>query len=248
MDPLIAASLIAGGTSLLGGGLNNMFGGGGSQGLSRDDQRWMADFSWKQSLRNEQFQQDLARNGIRMRVDDAVAAGLHPLVGAGINPASGGFSAGLFGGSPEMPKSRNFDFVGNAGQNIARAMTSTMTQDERLIQHANAIKAEAEADFAQSQALLARREVNGMGRTPPIPSHIQIQNPDGSSSMINNPDIAGGLMSDPLGAWGTSIHNTTRSISDSPKWGIIPGFLRGLVYTSDSAARGRDRRRYPIKR
>lgn len=205
----------------LGFGIYDRFAGDGSSDTAVNDTRFMNDFAWKQSLRNEEFQKELARNGIRMRVADAEAAGLHPLVGAGINPASGGFSTSGFVGAQQNPSPRQFN-APSFGQNISRAAAATMTEEERLLMHANTQKALAEADFAQSQAALARRQVANLGKTPPIPkSHIQIMNEDGSISTINNPDIAGAIMSDPLGMWGTSLSNTgdsIRRVRNAYKW------------------------------
>lgn len=218
--------------------------------LSRADQRWLADFQWKQSLRNEDFQHQLATNGIRLRVADAEAAGLHPLVGAGINPASGSFGMPISGGGGgESSGSKFASKLSDLGQNISRAAASTMTQDERLMLHANALKAQSEADLAHSQAALARAQTAQLGKNPPIPNaHTLIRNDDGSFSTINNPDLAGAIMSDPLGMWGTAVHNTISDTVKSPKWSIPGHFINSLNYQTDEAARGRDRRRYAPKR
>ena len=218
--------------------------------LSRADQRWLADFQWKQSLRNEDFQHELATHGIRLRVADAEAAGLHPLVGAGINPASGSFGMPISGGGGgESSGSKFASKLADMGQNISRAAASTMTQDERLVLHSNAMKAQSEADLARSQAALARAQTAELGKKPPIPNaHTLIRNDDGSFSTINNPDLAGAIMSDPLGMWGTAVHNTVSDIKHSPKWDIPGNFISGYRYRTDEDARGWDRRRYPPKR
>lgn len=221
MDPLIGASLIGAGASLGGGLMGNFLGGGTSEGLDRSEQRYMADFSMRMSERNEAFQNELARNGIRMRVADAEAAGIHPLAALGINPASGGFSAVMSGGSPQQKPSRDFHYISEMGQNIARAASAGQTQYERAMQDANLKRAQADADYATSNAILAQRQVVGAGKTPPIPTHISVMHPDGTTDTINNPDLAGAIMSDPLGMWGTSISNTIRDIRNSPKWQIL---------------------------
>lgn len=69
------------------------------------------------------WQKKLANKGIRMRVDDAKAAGIHPLYALGAQvptyaPVSTAF------GSP------NFDFVGRMGQDLGRAAAASMTPKE----------------------------------------------------------------------------------------------------------------------
>lgn len=83
-------------------------------------------FQADQAAIDRSMQREFAENGIRMRVTDAVAAGLHPLVGAGVNPVSynpigvGGDSASSVGYSPS-----------HMGQDVSRAIQATRTATER---------------------------------------------------------------------------------------------------------------------
>lgn len=199
-----------------------------------NDQRWMNDFAWKQALRNEEFQRDLAQNGIKMRVDDAVRAGLHPLVGAGINPASGGFGGAAFQ-APSQPSPKQFSNP-SFGQNISRALAATATSEEKQIRAIELARAQTQLEGDQIQNEIARRQLKQLGATPPMPPlHIRVRRDDGSEMIINNPDLAAGIMSDPLGAWGTSIKNTAEDVRSSPKWGILPGLVNErLNYRSDT--------------
>lgn len=163
MDPLVAAQ-VAGNVADIGFGLYDRFA-GNDGGIAQDDARWMNDFSWKQSLRNEVFQNDLARHGIKMRVDDAVSAGLHPLVGAGINPASGGYGGAVFSG---VPSAQGRSFRGSDfGQNISRAVSATRSLEEKQLMAVELRRQMAEADLAGTNAQIARRQLMEMSKSPP---------------------------------------------------------------------------------
>lgn len=194
------------------GSIAQMFGGGGSEGLSRDDQRFLADHAWKLDLRNEAFQHDLAKHGIKMRVDDAVSAGLHPLVGAGINPASGGFSASISGGSPRTSMDSRLGRVGaglnQMGQDISRAMNATASLEEKALKAAELARIQADTAESQARAELARRQAREIGRTPPIPPLYQdVRRPDGTVMKLLSADASQAIMSDPLQMWAMSLKN-----------------------------------------
>lgn len=78
---------------------------------------------------NYEHQKEFAQNGIRWRVADAKAAGLHPLAALGFSGASYSPSA-VVGDSPD------YSFLADAGQNIGRAMDAKKTEQERLEQQA----------------------------------------------------------------------------------------------------------------
>lgn len=191
--------------SLLGFGSN--FIGGGQSDTAINDQRWMNDFAWKQSLRNEQFQMDLANHGIRMRVDDAERSGLHPLVGAGINPASGGWSGAAFNSPDSNRPNRWGNAMSGLGQDISRASMARATEQERSLNEAQRVKLLAEADQASSAADLNRRS----GLPPPTPSmvdkYMPYRLPDGSIEWVYNPMYAMGLGADPIRTWRNSAQN-----------------------------------------
>lgn len=73
---------------------------------------------------NYEHQKEFAQNGIRWRVADAKAAGLHPLAALGAQGASYSPSA-VIGDSPD------FSFLKDMGQGIDRAMDAKATQKER---------------------------------------------------------------------------------------------------------------------
>lgn len=74
---------------------------------------------------NYDAQKEFAQNGIRWRVQDAKAAGLHPLAALGASGASYSPSA-VVGGQ------QDYSWLGDAGQGIGRAIDAKMTQKERM--------------------------------------------------------------------------------------------------------------------
>lgn len=77
--------------------------------------------------RNIQMQQDFAQQGIRWKVADAKAAGIHPLFALGSSGASFSPVASTIGADTSMGTA-----MANAGQDLGRAINSTRTQSERV--------------------------------------------------------------------------------------------------------------------
>lgn len=74
---------------------------------------------------NWAMQKEFAKHGLRWRVQDAVAAGLHPLIGAGVQPSSG---------SPVYAGETGFQQAfGRIGQDIGRAWSAKATPGERAL-------------------------------------------------------------------------------------------------------------------
>ena len=73
------------------------------------------------------FQREMAQNGVRWKVADAQAAGVHPIFALGAPP---------FNPSPvaiaQSPNTAWADALSDAGQNIGRAVDATRTQEERV--------------------------------------------------------------------------------------------------------------------
>lgn len=74
---------------------------------------------------NYEHQKEFAKNGIRWKVADAKAAGLHPLAALGASTASYSPSA-VIGDSPD------YSFLKDMGQGIDRAMDAKATRQERV--------------------------------------------------------------------------------------------------------------------
>lgn len=99
------------------------------------------------SERNAHLQREFAQHGIRWRVADAKAAGVHPLyaLGSGVTPFSPSVSVGGEGSG-----------IGEAmqtmGQSVARAVAAQETALERQERQARIGLIEAQADAASAQA------------------------------------------------------------------------------------------------
>jgi len=76
------------------------------------------------ALRQEQLQKDFAQQGIRWKVADAKAAGIHPLYALGANTVS-------YAPVSVGQTSTDFSGLGKAGQDIGRAIDQTRTGSEQ---------------------------------------------------------------------------------------------------------------------
>lgn len=134
---LAAIGGVLGGLGQLAGGAAGLFGGGSG---SRPDnssfyQNWRND---DMAFAREQFnyQKQLNESGIRMRVADAKAAGLHPLAAIGqsatpLSPISVGSHNVDFGSGGRTPDIGSS--LSNMGQGVGRAMAATATKEERVL-------------------------------------------------------------------------------------------------------------------
>ena len=140
---------IAGGIGAAVGGIAGLIGSGQSQ----------ANASRLNEL-NYQHQKEFAQNGIRWKVADAKAAGLHPLAALGASTAQY-TPATAIGDSPD------WSFLADAGQSIGRAVDAKRTQQERVEQQqkqdaAFALKAEnqkAENDLIRAQTASIQQDM-----------------------------------------------------------------------------------------
>lgn len=107
-------SLISAGANLLGGMLNR-----------EQNEDFQANQNYQAEV-NRQMQKDFAQQGIRWKVDDAKAAGIHPLYALGANTVS--YSPVSVGGGPDTSFGSG---VASAGQDLSRAFDATRTGDER---------------------------------------------------------------------------------------------------------------------
>lgn len=120
MAPIIGGAL--GGAILgpVGGAVGTGIGGSISDNQNRKDQAELDAANWS---RNVEAQREFAKHGIRWKVEDAKAAGIHPLVGLGAQSAS--FSP-ISIGSTSQPSS-----LASMGQDVGRAIAATGTQADR---------------------------------------------------------------------------------------------------------------------
>lgn len=141
--------------------------------LDRDTANKNRDQEMRIAQQNMQLQRDFAQQGIRWKVDDAKAAGIHPLYALGANTTS--FSpVSISGGS----SSNWSDTLGSMGQDVSRAMQSTRTADERVdafTQSARALELEGKKldnDIKRASLASAVTKVRQSQVGPPMPSLV----------------------------------------------------------------------------
>lgn len=114
----------------------------------------------KEKDKDRALQKDFAQQGIRWKVEDAKAAGVHPLYALGANTVSY---------SPVAGSSDLSSGLAAAGQDVGRAVNATQTQGERVsgvVQSLQIKRMELENQLLASQ--IAR--VNQAGSVPPMPT------------------------------------------------------------------------------
>lgn len=148
------------------GGIGGFFGQGGMSSGQKEDARWMMDFAQKQALRNEDFQKQLASQGIRMRVADAEAAGLHPLAALGAAPGGGSFGSNAIQVGGDSGGSTSGAALSNLGQNISRAASAMATPQEKAFKQLQLQKMATENEILNVELLQRRNALNGPGTGP----------------------------------------------------------------------------------
>lgn len=127
---------------------------------------------------NAALQKEFAQNGIRWKVADAKAAGLHPLAALGAQTAS--FTPGYVG---DTGSANDYSFLADAGQQIGRAIDAKATAEERARnrvyqEKANELTLEnmqlqndsIKMDMVRQLARDAERAVNTQQQVPAMPS------------------------------------------------------------------------------
>lgn len=92
-------------------------------------------------------QKEFAQNGIRWKVEDAKAAGIHPLAALGANTMS--FSPSVVG-APDTTAGT----FGEMGQNISRAISATRTEEERTLAKIQLAQAESNLEGSQIENMI----------------------------------------------------------------------------------------------
>lgn len=129
MDPLIGGALIGVGSSLLSGI------------MGRDANREANAKAEAAAAANIAMQKEFAQNGIRWKVEDAKAAGIHPLYALGASSPS--FSPVSVGTAPDMSMP---SAMADMGQNISRAVSATRTAPEKEMATIQLAQAKAQLD------------------------------------------------------------------------------------------------------
>lgn len=112
---------------------------------------------------NFEFQKQMAQNGVRWRVEDAKAAGVHPLFALGAQIPAGA-PVQVFGNDNDA---QTAELASRFGQDIGRAIDSTRTEDERTSARMQSLaleRSELQNDLLRSQIARLNQQSG-----PPMP-------------------------------------------------------------------------------
>jgi len=174
--------------------------------------------------RNIAMQREFAQQGIRWKVADAKAAGIHPLAALGAQTHS--FAPVSVGGSS----------MGNAlasmGQGVGRAISATQTQDERTAT-TNTMAQQLQLDNMSLQNQILASKLRLMNQpssvNPPLPggypateTPIDPKIDPQNRVILNNTEIRGNpgwspasTIQDQYGEWGENVYSIPKSIVDA---------------------------------
>lgn len=177
----------------------------------------------QQAELNRQMQMDFAQRGIRWKVRDAQAAGIHPLYALGANtstysPVSLGVTA-----DTSLPNA-----MANMGQDLSRAINATRTAPERVEAHAvTKLQLEGMAldnDIKRATYASAIQRLN-QASNPPIPAVGPFAVPEAKKAeerqplMMDGNRVATSPGTSPGKAWEDQLGDDIFS----------PGFLPNLI-------------------
>lgn len=141
--------------------------------------------------RNEQLQREFAQQGIRWRVEDAKAAGIHPLAALGAQTHS--FAPTLVGSTNMVPEAGSgWRAMGQMGQDISRAVSSMETREERELKQLQTAMAHTQLEGAaiDNQVKLAQlKKLVDPASGPAMPSGADTDNfipGQGNSPLVRN--------------------------------------------------------------
>lgn len=133
---------------------------------------------------NADLQREFAQHGIRWRVEDAKAAGVHPLYALGAQPASA---------SPIYMDGGSRDTWSGLGQDISRAVAAGRTVGERV----DSKLSELQLERAELENELLRKRIAHEGQIgPPMPGAIDRRPVELQTTEPGRPDKEAGSTSD----------------------------------------------------
>lgn len=138
---------------------------------------------------NAALQREFAQHGIRWKVEDAKAAGIHPLAALGASTHS--FSPISVGGADTS----QFDNLSSMGQNLSRVLMSTSTEDERTLSKLQLANAQADLDGKIIDNQIRSSQLHTMTQTgPSMP--IKIKPSEQTATATGLPHQQAGQISD----------------------------------------------------
>lgn len=154
IDPIIGGALLTAGSSLLGGVMN-------SNSTAKTNRLQMI-----QAAQQTEAQREFAQQGIRWKVADAKAAGIHPLAALGAQTQS--YSPVSVGLTPDHSMG---NAVASMGQDLGRAISSTRTEKERVDAYTKTVQDLNLQKMGLENQLLASQiaKINQAGNPPPFP-------------------------------------------------------------------------------
>lgn len=168
-------TLLSAGTNLLGGFLN------------RGSQEKANEANARQAAQNIELQREFAQNGIQWKVNDAKAAGIHPLYALGASTQS--FAPVSVGAQPESGLAQG---VSAMGQDISRAVQASASPSTRTSMISDAAqKLSLDNMSLQNQLLASKIAVIKQGQTTSIPT-------DGTNYAVPGQAQSGAIKPKPL--------------------------------------------------
>lgn len=136
-----------------------------------------------QANMNAQLQEQFAKHGIRWKVEDAKAAGIHPLYALGASTHS--FSP--VGVGAEAPPGGGIgDAIGKMGQDISRAVNTTKTEEEKTITALQIAGLKADLHGKEIDNAVRSKALNNVGSSnPSIPGMDNFIPGQGNSNRQN---------------------------------------------------------------
>lgn len=153
----------------------------GSNGTAEQNKRNQA-FAYQQWLNNYNAQKEFAQNGLRWKVEDAKAAGLHPLFAVGASGAS--YSPVNAQSYYENEKAGLANSLSNMGQSIGRAVSAKETRQERIQKQLQEDQLfdldvrQKEADIALTNARISALAAERQQQVPPMANTSKSDIPD----------------------------------------------------------------------
>lgn len=198
VDPIFG-SIISAGASLLGGVMNSK--------SSAKTQR----LQMIQAAQDREMQREFAQNGVRWKVDDARAAGIHPLAALGaqthsFSPINVGLQADHSMGNA----------VAQMGQDISRGINATRTSEERTDAVTKTAQDLQLKRMGLENALLASQiaKINQPGSPPPFPGGTPFTSPKNAKAGLD-PDLIKEKPMERTPGDPERLHNEPGAITDS---------------------------------